>query len=83
MNSFEFPQSDWFQEIKNNSLRKMSPLWFLIAQGGCSERTGIQRQRLMCVRKMLLKNSNTGVGDASAQLVPQIFFFGKTEKLQH
>jgi hypothetical protein len=32
---------------------------------------------------MLLKNSNTGVGDASAQLVPQIFFFGQTETLQH
>jgi hypothetical protein len=32
---------------------------------------------------MLLKNSNTGVGDALAQLVPEIFFFRKIKKLQH
>jgi hypothetical protein len=37
----------------------------------------------MRVRKMLLKNSNTGVGDASAQLVPEIFFFRKIRALQH
>ncbi|MBD8628481.1 hypothetical protein IFT64_16225 [Oxalobacteraceae sp. CFBP 8753] len=83
MKPFEFPQSDWFQEIKNNFFEKKSPLSVPASPNGCSGLAEIQRQRLMCVRKMLLKNSNTGVGDASAQLVPKIFFFEKTGTLQH